>query len=133
MRKPEVKTSCPCGSSLEYTHCCGRFHTGEAAPTAEALMRSRYTAFTMQNEAYLLSTWHPNTRPPSVPFESNTKWLGLTITDSRVIDSDNAEVEFIARYRIGGKSAQRGHERSRFVREAGRWLYLDGKVVEIAK
>jgi len=130
MRKPEVETHCPCGSTLEYANCCGRFHGGEAAPTAEALMRSRYTAFTMQNEAYLLSTWHPSTRPQTIPFEAATKWLGLTIKDSKVIDAHHAEVEFIARYRVGGASAARGHERSRFVREAGTWLYLDGKIVD---
>ncbi len=133
MRKPEVDNLCPCGSNTEYKNCCGRLHAGESAPTAEALMRSRYTAFVMQNEAYLLATWHPRTRPTSIPFEPGTKWLGLTITDSKVIDADHAEVEFIARYRVGGASAIRGHERSRFVREADGWFYLDGKAMEKAK
>src|SRR4051812_38126139 len=114
MRKSEVKPNCPCGSTLEYSLCCGRYHAGEAAPTAEALMRSRYTAFVMQNEQYLLDTWHSSKRPTSVPFEAGTKWLGLTIKDHKQIDDTHAEVEFIARYRIGGASAQRGHERSRF-------------------
>lgn len=91
-------------------------------------MRSRYVAYVMQNEAYLLHTWHPRTRPSSVPFEPGTKWLGLKIVDTKQIDVDNAEVEFIARYRIGGASAQRGHERSRFVRETSHWLYVDGNV-----
>lgn len=97
-------------------------------PTAEALMRSRYTAYVMQNETYLLNTWHSTTRPASVPFETGTKWLGLTIKDKKQTDANQAEVEFIARYRVGGASAQRGHERSRFVLEEGRWLYVDGAV-----
>lgn len=91
-------------------------------------MRSRYSAFVVQNEAYLLATWQPRTRPASVPFESGTKWLGLKIVATRDIDANTAEVEFIARYRVGGGSATRLHERSRFVREDGRWLYVDGAV-----
>ncbi|MES1189550.1 MAG: YchJ family protein [Steroidobacter sp.] len=126
--KPDMKTTCPCGSMLEYTSCCGRYHAGGAAPTAEALMRSRYTAFVMQNETYLLDTWHVSKRPASVPFEAGTKWLGLQIIDRKDIDADHAEVEFIARYRVGGASAQRGHERSRFIRENGRWFYVSGEV-----
>lgn len=118
---------CPCGSNSEYTACCGRWHAGDAAPTAEALMRSRYTAFALQNEPYLLSTWQPRTRPPALSFAAGTKWLGLKIISAREIDADHAEVEFIARFRVGGASAQRLHERSRFVREAGRWLYVDGE------
>jgi SEC-C motif-containing protein len=81
----------------------------------------------MQNEAYLLSTWQHSTRPIAVPFEPATKWLGLKIVSARELDADHAAVEFIARFRVGGASAQRIHERSRFVREAGRWLYVDGK------
>ena len=96
------------------------------AHTAEALMRSRYSAFVMQNEPYLLSTWQARTRPDAVPFEPGTKWLGLKIVAARELDADHAEVEFIARFRVGGASAQRIHERSRFIREAGRWLYVDG-------
>lgn len=89
-------------------------------------MRSRYSAFVLQNEAYLLATWHPHTRPASVPFESGTKWLGLKVVAARDVDANTAEVEFIARYRVGGASAERLHERSRFVREDDRWLYMDG-------
>ena len=128
-RKLATTTVCSCGSELEYTQCCGRYHAGEAAPTAEALMRSRYTAYVMQDEPYLLATWHPSTCPSTVPLEPGTKWLGLKIVDTKQIDADNAEVEFIARYRVGGASAQRGHERSRFVRETGKWLYVDGIVI----
>jgi len=89
-------------------------------------MRSRYTAFVLQNEAYLLATWHPRTRPTAVSFESGTKWLGLAVKAARDLTADTAEVEFIARFRVGGASAQRIHECSRFVREAGQWLYVEG-------
>ena len=89
-------------------------------------MRSRYTAFVLCNEQYLLETWHPSKRPDSVPFSKNVKWLGLRIVDSRVAGDVSAEVEFIARSRASNAAAVRLHERSRFVRENGRWLYVDG-------
>src|SRR5688572_16694056 len=117
---------CPCEPSRPYAECCGRWHAGTPAPTAEALMRSRYAAFVLCNEAYLLSTWHPSTRPARVAFDRGQKWLGLAVVAAPVADANQAEVEFIARYRIGGSSAARLHERSRFVLEAERWLYLDG-------
>jgi SEC-C motif domain protein len=115
---------------MAYLNCCGVWHAGAAAPNAEALMRSRYTAFVLQDETYLLATWHPRTRPASVSFEVGTKWLGLKVVDARAVDAHHAEVEFIARYRVGGASAARIHERSRFVREAGAWLYVDGAVAD---
>lgn len=117
---------CPCGSVIAYESCCGRWHEGAAAPTAEALMRSRYSAFALCNASYLLATWHRSTRPSSVPFDSRQKWLGLKILDARDTAVNAAEVEFIARYRLGGGSAARISERSRFVREDGRWFYVDG-------
>ncbi len=91
-------------------------------------MRSRYSAFVMRNEPYLLATWHGTQRPKSIEFDPNQKWLGLKIVDSRGTGADTAEVEFIARFRIGGGSAARLHERSRFVREGGRWFYVDGDI-----
>jgi SEC-C motif-containing protein len=93
-------------------------------------MRSRYAAFVLCNEQYLLETWHPTTRPNAIPFDKNQKWLGLSIVDSRVTGEASAEVEFIARSRVNNASAVRLHERSRFVREDGRWLYVDGKFIE---
>jgi SEC-C motif-containing protein len=127
MSELKVSLPCPCGLHLEYTVCCGRWHAGEPAPTAEALMRSRYTAYVLQIEAYLLASWHHSKRPRSVPFETGTKWLGLKLVAARALSADSAQVEFIARYRVGGGSARRLHERSRFVRAAGRWLYVDGE------
>ena len=89
-------------------------------------MRSRYSAFVLCNEPYLLATWHPGTRPAIVGFDRNRKWLGLKIIDARLTGVATSEVEFIARYRVGGGSAARHHERSRFVREDNRWFYVDG-------
>jgi SEC-C motif-containing protein len=119
---------CPCGSALAYAACCGRWHQGEPAPTAEALMRSRYTAFVRGDAPYLLATWHPTTRPPTILFDPKQKWLGLQIVAGGTTADDAAEVEFIARYRVGTASAKRLRERSRFVREGERWLYVDGEI-----
>lgn len=91
-------------------------------------MRSRYAAFVLGNEEYLLATWHATKRPKSIEFEPNQKWLGLKIVEATATGANTAEVEFIARYRIGGGSAARLHERSRFVKEAERWLYVDGDI-----
>ena len=90
-------------------------------------MRSRYSAFVRGDVAYLLATWHSSRRPAELSLEAGTKWLGLEIKQHRVTDLDKAEVEFVARFRVGGK-AVRQHERSRFVREGGRWYYVDGDV-----
>ena len=126
---------CPCGHALPYARCCGRWHAGEAAPSAEALMRSRYTAYTLGLEDYLLRTWHPDTRPTILNLQQDqaVKWLGLTIVRHGLLPkqaadilSDEAEVEFIARYKVQGK-AEKLHELSRFVRQTGHWLYLDGQ------
>ncbi len=117
---------CPCGSGVTYAACCGRWQAGEPAPTPEVLMRSRYAAFVMRDEAYLLATWHASRRPTSVSLDRATKWLGLRIVAAPAARDDAGEVEFIARFRVGGGRAARLHELSRFVREAGRWYYIDG-------
>lgn len=88
-------------------------------------MRSRYTAFVLEDAAYLLATWHPRHRPARLDFEPGLKWLGLEVRAHRVLDGGHAEVEFVARSRLAGR-ASRLHERSRFVRENDRWFYLDG-------
>jgi SEC-C motif-containing protein len=92
-------------------------------------MRSRYSAFVLCNEQYLLATWHPTRRPRSIPFNKGQKWLGLRIVESRVTGDASAEVEFIARSRVSDAAAVRHHERSRFVREEGAWFYVDGDVL----
>jgi len=122
--------TCPCGSSAAYAACCEPYHRGTALPpTAEALMRSRYSAYAAGLEDYLLATWHPRTRPATLDLEAEqprTAWLGLKVLRHQPQDEDHAEVEFIARYRIGGGSAQRLHECSRFERVDGRWYYVNG-------
>jgi SEC-C motif domain protein len=89
-------------------------------------MRSRYSAFVLCNGPYLLATWHASRRPQSIPFNGSQKWLGLRIVEARVTGEATAEVEFIARSRVSSAAAVRQHERSRFVREGGRWFYVDG-------
>jgi len=123
---------CPCGRRdararvLPWPACCGRY-VGQAtpAPDAESLMRSRYSAYVTGHVEYLLATWHASSRPSVLALEPDVKWLGLTVREHRVVDTGHAEVEFVARSRLQGQG-QRLHERSRFVREAGRWFYLDG-------
>lgn len=124
---------CPCGSGREYAPCCGRYIEGnEVAANAEALMRSRYTAYTLNQEAYLLASWHRSTRPKSLPLgeDAKTKWLGLEVKRHQVDAGDpgRAVVEFVARFKIGGGRAEQLHEISRFVYEEGRWLYVDGEL-----
>ena len=127
-------TTCPCGrasakgQTLSLEACCGPYHAGQAAPDAERLMRSRYSAFVRGDVAYLLATWHASQRPATLALETAAQWLGLEIKQHRVTGIDTAEVEFVARFRVGGK-AVRQHERSRFVREDGRWFYVDGDVL----
>lgn len=92
-------------------------------------MRSRYSAFVCGDRDHLLASWHPSTRPASLDLEMGARWLGLQVMDHRETGPDCAEVEFVARSRSpSGGAAQRLHERSRFVREDGRWYYLDGVI-----
>ena len=120
---------CPCGSGRTLQACCGRYHAGELAgqaPDAEALMRSRYSAFVLDRLDYLLASWHPDTRPASIePNEPGLRWLGLEVKRHQRQDADHATVEFVARSKLGGR-AHRLHEVSRFERIDGRWYYLDG-------
>ena len=128
---PVPDDACPCGSGAAYDACCGRWHTGPMqfqAPTAEALMRSRYSAFVKQLGDYLQATWHASTRPADAPvFEPGVRWLGLDVKRYSITGEHTAEVEFVARSKFGGR-AHRLHEVSRFVREDGRWYYVDGDV-----
>ncbi len=125
-----AEAACPCGSGKPYGGCCGRLHDGTIADSAEALMRSRYSAYVLDREDYLLQSWHPRTRPDRLDLDAKpaTKWLGLSVRDHRMTGDDTAIVEFVARYKVGGRSALRLHELSRFVREGGRWFYVDGEI-----
>jgi SEC-C motif-containing protein len=120
---------CPCGSGQPCERCCGRWHAGPLhlqAPTAEALMRSRYSAYVLEKADYLRDTWHPSTRPAEpLRFGDAVRWLGLAVRRHVQADADHAVVEFVARSKQGGRAA-RLHETSRFVREGGRWYYVDG-------
>lgn len=97
------------------------------ADSAEALMRSRYSGYVLGEIDYLLASWHSSTRPALLERDPpGTRWLGLDIRRHLPHDAHSATVEFVARYRHGGAPAVRVHEVSRFVREEGRWYYLDG-------
>ena len=91
-------------------------------------MRSRYTAFVLERADYLLTTWAAAKRPSQVRFDPGAKWLGLEVRAFAESDSDHATVEFVARQREVTGRAIRLHERSRFVRENGRWYYLEGDI-----
>ncbi|MGW1727293.1 YchJ family protein [Streptomyces sp. NPDC002306] len=121
----DVPASCPCGLAETYEGCCGRFHRGTAAaPAAEALMRSRYSAFVRRDEGYLLRTWHPRTRPARLDLDPGTRWTGLEIlgTADGTAFHTSGTVTFRASYRGGSL-----HERSRFERVDGAWVYVDGE------
>lgn len=123
--------ACPCGRGASYAACCGRYvddFAGTPAPDAESLMRSRYSAFVLERADYLLATWHASRRPAALDFDAGVRWLGLQVRQHQQRDALHAEVEFVARRRDPGGRAMRLHERSRFVREAGRWYYVDGEL-----
>ncbi len=117
---------CPCGLDRGYPDCCGRLHAGHAtASTARELMRSRYSAFAVADEAYLLRSWHSSTRPARVGLDPRQQWSRLVVIGSTGGSLLHAEgtVEFRADYRVGGRTDSL-HENSRFLREAGNWVYL---------
>lgn len=131
MKSIDTLTPCPCGNRAGYATCCGRLHDGATADSAEQLMRSRYSAYVLKREDYLLASWHPDTRPTTLRLAAQQPpptWLGLEVRRQQRIDDDHALVEFVARYRLGGGRAQRQHETSRFVHVDGRWYYLDGEL-----
>ncbi|MGQ4442124.1 YchJ family protein [Streptomyces violaceoruber] len=113
---------------MSYEKCCGRFHGGTAAaPTAEALMRSRYCAFVQGDASYLLRTWHPRTRPARLDLDPGMRWTGLEILDTADGSAfhTTGTVTFRASYRGGSL-----HERSRFERVDGAWVYVDGEFLD---
>lgn len=127
---------CPCGRldrgrAVAYGQCCGTYleHAEQAAPTPQALMRSRYSAYVLERGPYLLATWHADHRPADMTFEPGVKWLGLEVRGDGVegVEGDQGWVHFVARVRDANGRATRLEERSRFVREDGRWFYLDAQ------
>lgn len=138
-------SACPCGGAAPgrvstakaplFAQCCGRYLSGAAhAPNAIELMRSRYTAYVLGDTAYLRATWDPATCPsdldvdPAAPDAPH--WLGLQIRRHDVLDAQHECVEFVARFKVGGRG-HRLHETSRFMRaDDGQWRYIDGDVSE---
>ena len=131
---------CPCrareATPVRYADCCGRWHDGllrgEHAPTPEALMRSRYSAYALaqgrgtgltSHLTYLMQTWHPATAPGDMEL-GPLQWTGLDVLE-HASSGDAGVVEFVAHNKVDGR-AGRLHEVSRFVREGGAWLYVDG-------
>lgn len=131
-------TACPCGSSGTFDDCCGPLLSGDKrAPTAEALMRSRYTAFTRADIKYLERTHHPKTREEldlagAGKWAREAEWQGLDIiaTESGGQDDESGEVEFKARYRLNGENCVL-HEISEFTRKQGTWYYVDGRMPQV--
>jgi SEC-C motif-containing protein len=129
-RRPATLTAfdsakaCPCGLGQPYGECCGPAHRGQAPATAEGLMRSRYAAFVLDDAAYVLQSWHPDTRPAGVEPDATLRWTGLEVLNASgggLFDAEGV-VEFRAHYRDAGRPGEM-HERSRFVRHDGQWVY----------
>ncbi|WP_222564914.1 YchJ family protein [Novilysobacter antarcticus] len=122
--------ACPCNPSAAYAACCQPLHEGRTpAGSAEALMRSRYSAYVLGLRDYLLATWHPDTCPAALDMDDSpdTRWLGLDVKRHVDAGDGTALVEFVARYKVGGAPAVRMHEISRFECRDGIWLYVDGE------
>lgn len=123
--------TCPCGSSIALDDCCGKWHQGQPAPSAERLMRSRYSAYTLGLIDYLVATTLPAQqsaldRANMRAWSLGSTWLGLEVEDSELIDT-HAFVTFTARWHDGdGEHSHR--ERSAFVQQAGRWYFIDPTV-----
>jgi SEC-C motif-containing protein len=117
--------ACPCGLGDDYDSCCGRMHAGLPAPTAESLMRSRYSAFAVGDAEYLLRTWHPSGRPRTLDLDPALQWTRLAVLETQAggLFDTAGTVRFRAVYVEGGKRGVHA-ETSRFVRENGTWTYL---------
>jgi SEC-C motif domain protein len=126
-----VSPRCTCGSVAPFDECCGPILAGAAAGTAEALMRSRFSAFARADREHLLRSWHPSTRPRRLDLDDGTVWRRLQIvaTEAGGPADERGVVEFRASYRTPD-GAGLLHERSRFVRSARRWVYLDGTLLD---
>lgn len=118
------RSTCPCGSGQPLADCCGRYHAGEPAPTPEALMRSRYSAFVLDLPDYLLATWHPSTCPVRLEPDGVTTWKRLEVIESGE-EGERGWVHFRATFREGRRWSML-EEVSRFVSEAGQWFYVGG-------
>ncbi|MCI1018264.1 hypothetical protein HWD99_06495 [Microbacterium sp. C5A9] len=125
----DESSRCPCGSGDVLGACCGPLLDGAPAPTAERLMRSRYTAFALRDADHLRASWHASTRPTDIDLDDDLHWRRLVIVDRVAggpFDRDGV-VEFEAFWRLGGERGSL-RERSRFVRDDRRWFYVDGEI-----
>jgi SEC-C motif domain protein len=117
--------ACPCGLGDDYDACCGRLHAGAQAPTAESLMRSRYSAFAVGDIGYLLRTWHPSGRPAALGLDPGRQWTRLAVLETQAggLFDATGTVRFRA---VHVQEGRRGvlTETSRFVRQDGLWTYL---------
>ena len=120
-----MKNACPCYSGKAYADCCEPLHHGADAADAERLMRARYSAYALRLPDYIVRTWHPDSRPQNLSMDelSGLKWLKLQVLSHRQIDSDHAEVSFIATYQSRQQKKATLSEHSTFVRIAHQWLY----------
>jgi SEC-C motif-containing protein len=129
-------TLCLCGSGIAYQQCCEPYHFGEKIPaTAEALMRSRYTAYVLRNAVYLQETWDATRRPEKIDFSrENIDWLRLEITEIKKgeIKDSKGVVAFKAFYSQDDEEHVM-NEISRFTKINGRWFYLDGVIKSMGK
>ncbi|WP_313556028.1 YchJ family protein [Miniimonas arenae] len=126
----EDSPRCPCRSGRPFAECCGPFLAGGLALTAEALMRSRYTAYALGDEDHVLRTWHPDTAPSVLDLSDGVTFVGLQVVDTVAggVDDDAGTVHFRAAYRTEtGREVL--EEISRFVRLDGAWLYVDGDIL----
>jgi SEC-C motif domain protein len=142
-----MPANCPCCSDTPYADCCEpRLNGTIPAPTAAALMRSRYTAFTQGNIDYLIATLHPQSHQPDDKRRhrqtiSQTQWISLTVikTQKGQLQDKTGTVEFVAAYRdtqamgFAAAEVKQLHERSRFVREHDQWFYVDGDMLPPVK
>ena len=127
--KPAPDQPCPCNSGQLFKDCCQPLLLRDRdAATAESLMRSRYTAFVLEDVDYLRYSWHPDYCPKDIHVNDDCRWLGLKIksTEAGAESDSQGRVHFVARYKHGGK-ATRIEENSRFERYQGRWVYTDGR------
>ncbi len=121
-------SQCPCQSGASYADCCAPFHDGKAAPTAETLMRSRYSAYALKLADYINQTWCPDTLSSPVTSESlaGVQWIGLTIHEAQNLDDTHATVKFTAVFAQDNQQPMQMTENSQFILQNGKWLYVDG-------
>jgi SEC-C motif domain protein len=124
-----MKNACPCYSGKPYADCCQPLHHGLAAPDAERLMRSRYSAYALKLPDYILQTWHADTRPATLTQEdlNGIKWLKLQVLSHTQVDVDHALVKFVATFQSSQQKKEQLTEHSRFSRESGQWLYVNAQ------